>query len=211
DAVRAEVRGAVAALGAAVLFGLSAPVAKLLLADARPLLLSGLLYLGAGLGLLLLPIALPSLRSRRSETPLRRADLGLLVAIVAAGGVVGPLLLLTGLSRVSGLVASLVLNLEAPLTILLAVLVFGEHLGVREAGAAPVILLGVVLLSSGGESGESKLIGVAAIAAACLSWAVDNNLTQQLSLRDPVAVARTKSLGAGAVSLALALVLGQRL
>jgi len=194
-----------------VLFGLSAPLAKVLLADAKPLVLSGLLYLGAGVGLLLLPIALPRLRSRRSETPLRRADIGLLVAIIAAGGVVGPLLLLTGLSRISGLVGSLVLNLEAPFTVLLAVLVFGEHLGFREAAAATVILLGVLLLSSVGQGGESGLLGVASIAAACLSWAVDNNLTQRLSLRDPVAVARTKSLGAGAVSLMLALVLGERL
>src|SRR5207244_13064868 len=71
--------------------------------------------------------------------------------------------------------------------------------------------LGVVLLSAAGGGGESGRLGVAAIAAACLSWAVDNNLTQRLSLRDPVAVARTKSLGAGAASLVLALVLGERL
>src|SRR5262249_14272615 len=138
--MRAELKGAAAALGAAMLFGVSAPLAKVLLADARPLLLSGLLYLGAGLGLLL-SVALPALRSGRSETPLRRADVGLLIAIIASGGVLGPLLLLTGLSRVSGLVGSLVLNLEAPFTVLLAVLVFGEHLGRREAGAAAVILL----------------------------------------------------------------------
>jgi drug/metabolite transporter (DMT)-like permease len=208
--MRAEVKGAAAALGAAVLFGLSAPLAKLLVADLRPLLLSGLLYLGAGLGLLVLPTAFPGLRSRRSEAPLRRADVGLLVAIIVAGGIVGPLLLLTGLSRVSGLVGSLVLNLEAPITILLAVLVFGEHLGFREAGAAAVILLGVVLLSPAREDGVSNVIGVAAIAGACLSWALDNNLTQRLSLKDPVALARTKALGAGTVSLALALVLGER-
>jgi drug/metabolite transporter (DMT)-like permease len=208
-----ELKGTAAALGAAVLFGLSAPLAKLLLADAQPLLLSGLLYLGAGVGLLLLPMASSGIRStrRRSETPLRRADAGLLVAIVGAGGVLGPLLLLTGLSRVSGLVGSLVLNLEAPFTVLLAVLVFGEHLGFREAGAVVVIFLGVVLLSSPSEGGASDLVGVAAIAGACLSWALDNNLTQRLSLRDPVAVARTKGLGAGAASLMLALVLGERL
>lgn len=211
DAMRADVKGAAAALGAAVLFGLSAPLAKLLLADTRPLCLAGLLYLGAGLGLVLLSIVFPRLRSRSSETPLRRADIGLLVSIIAAGGVLGPLLMLTGLSRVSGLVGSLALNLEAPFTILLAVLVFREHLSLRAAGAAAVILLGVAILSSGGGGSASDVLGVAAIAGACLSWAVDNNLTQRLSLRDPLAVARTKSLGAGAASLALALTLGERL
>ena len=209
--MRADLKGAAAALGAAVLFGLSAPLAKLLLADARPLCLGGLLYLGAGLGLLLLSIVFPRLRSRSSEAPLRRADIGLLVPIIAAGGVLGPLLMLTGLSRVSGLVGSLALNLEAPFTILLAVLVFREHLSLRAAGAAAVVLLGVALLSSGHGGSAGDVLGIVAIAGACLSWAVDNNLTQRLSLRDPLAVARTKSLGAGAASLALAMTLGERL
>lgn len=49
------------------------------------------------------------------------------------------------------------------------------------------------------------------IAAACLAWAVDNNLSQRLSLRDPVAVARLKGLGAGACTLGLAAALGEPL
>jgi drug/metabolite transporter (DMT)-like permease len=43
-----------AALGAAVLFGLSTPLAKLLTGQASPLLLAGLLYTGSGIGLTLL-------------------------------------------------------------------------------------------------------------------------------------------------------------
>jgi hypothetical protein len=38
------------ALLAAVLFGLSAPIAKLLLGDLSPQLLAGLLYIGSGIG-----------------------------------------------------------------------------------------------------------------------------------------------------------------
>jgi len=194
-----------------MLFGVGAPLAKLLLADVRPLVLSALLYLGAGIGLVLLPAVVPGRRARRPETPLRRADVGPLVAIIAAGGVLGPLLLLTGLARVSGLVGSLVLNLEAPLTILLAVAFFGEHFGRREAAGAAVVVAGVVLLSSSPGRGTTDVAGILAIGAACLCWAVDNNLTQGLSLRDPIAVARTKSLGAGTASLVLALALGERL
>ena len=43
-----------AALGAAVLFGFSTPLAKLLTGQASPLLLAGLLYTGSGIGLTLL-------------------------------------------------------------------------------------------------------------------------------------------------------------
>jgi hypothetical protein len=48
-------------------------------------------------------------------------------------------------------------------------------------------------------------IGVLEITGACLSWGIDNNLTQRVSLRDPVAVARTKTLAAGSCVLAIAL------
>lgn len=44
-------RGVLAGLLAAVLFGLSAPVAKVLLGSVSPLLLAGLLYAGAVFGL----------------------------------------------------------------------------------------------------------------------------------------------------------------
>jgi uncharacterized membrane protein len=48
-------------------------------------------------------------------------------------------------------------------------------------------------------------IGALEIAGACLSWGIDNNLTQRVSLRDPVAVARIKTLAAGSCVLAIAL------
>jgi drug/metabolite transporter (DMT)-like permease len=45
-------KGASSAIIAACLFGLSAPASKLLLDKISPIFLAGLLYLGAGLGLL---------------------------------------------------------------------------------------------------------------------------------------------------------------
>src|SRR5512144_265919 len=102
-------RATTAGLVAAVLFGASTPVAKLLVPGTGALMLAGLLYVGAGLG-----VTLASLR-RREEAPLRREDLRTLLVMIVAGGVVGPVLLVLGLARVSGVAASLLLNLEAPL------------------------------------------------------------------------------------------------
>jgi drug/metabolite transporter (DMT)-like permease len=48
---------------------------------------------------------------------------------VLSGAVVGPVLLLLGLHQLSAVVASLLLNLEAPFTILLAVWFFRDHVG----------------------------------------------------------------------------------
>lgn len=200
-------RGAVAGLGAAVLFGLSTPVAKRLLPSTGPFLLAGLLYLGAGLGLAL---AAPFRRAGR-ESQLRREDLATLAGMVVAGGIAGPLLLLLGLARLPGARVSLLLNLEAPFTIGLAVLVFGESLSRRELLGAAVIVAGGAALTAGAGGGSPQLWSGLAVAGACGAWALDNNLGQRLSLRDPVAVTRVKALAAGAVNVGLALALGEHL
>lgn len=199
-------RGAAAGLGSAVLFGLSTPVAKWLLPSTGPFLLAGLLYLGAGLGLALVA---PFRRSGR-EAGLRRQDLPTLAGMVLAGGIAAPVLLLTGLARLPAAQASLLLNLEAPLTIGLAVLVFGEALSRRELLGALVIVAGGAALGAGPGAGSPQWLGALAVAGACAGWALDNNLGQRLSLRDPVAVTRVKALAAGSVNVALALWLGER-
>ncbi|MGH7231553.1 MAG: DMT family transporter, partial [Nitrospiraceae bacterium] len=128
--------------------------------------------------------------------------------ILLTGGILGPVLLLVGLQRLSAVVGSLLLNLEAPFTILLAVGFFREHLGRREAGAILLILLGAGVMSYEPGALHFDWVGAGAIAAACMSWAIDNNLTQRLSLRDPIAIVRVKTLGAGACILSVAMALG---
>src|SRR3989441_1374641 len=198
-----RLRGAVLGLGSALLFGLGAPVSKLLLPRTQPLTLAALLYFGAG-------AAFVVARARRGEAPLTRADAPVLAAAVIAGAALGPVLMLWGLARVSGLAGSLLLNLEAPFTIALAVLAFGEHLSRREALAAAVIVAGAALLGARGDWSGSG-VGAAAIALACACWALDNNLAARLAVKDPVRVLRIKALCAGALNLALSFALGQSL
>jgi drug/metabolite transporter (DMT)-like permease len=117
--------------------------------------------------------------------------------------------MLFGLQRLSGVLGSLLLNLEAPFTILLAVTIFREHLGRNEVMGAAAIFLAAATLSYHPGVIRAEILGIVAMVAACLSWAIDNNLTQRLSLRDPVAVTRIKTLGAGACTLTLALMVGE--
>lgn len=196
-----QARGAAFGLGAAALFGLSAPLAKVLLGGVSPVLLAGLLYLGAAAGLWLLRALRPSTREAR----LVRADLPRLAGVVLAGGVLGPVLMLWGLQRVTALTGSLLLNLEAPFTVLLAVGLFREHLGRTAAGAAGFILAGALVLKLEPGALGADTAGAALIAGACLCWALDNNLTQRLSLRDPFAIVRVKTLAAGVANTALGL------
>jgi len=199
--------GALYGLAAAALFGLSAPIAKRLLSDVSPQVLAGLLYLGAGLGLSAWRVARPVTQ----EAKLQRSDLRALAGVVVCGGVLGPLLMLIGLSRTTAVVGSLLLNLEGPFTMALAVVVFREHLGRYGMLAGGLIVAGACILGVARGSIQLDGLGMLAIAAACAAWAVDNNLTQRLSLRDPFAVVRIKSLSAGTFNLLLGLAFGGKL
>ena len=188
---------------AAVSFGVSAPFAQRLLAHVDAQLLAGLLYLGAGL---VLVVAGPT--RRRHETPVRRTDRSRLAAVVVAGGVVAPVLLLTGLERVSAMAGSLALNLEAPFTAVLAVWVFGEYLSRRSWLAGLIIVAGATVLGLAPGPMSNDPIGLALIALACVAWAIDNNLTQRLTVRDPIVIVRTKAFGAAIANVSIALLRG---
>ena len=198
--------GALFGLAAALLFGMSAPAAKALLPQSSPLALASLLYLGAAAALVLAKTLRPG--SREKESGLSRSDVPSLLGVILSGGMLGPVLMLVGLERVSALSGSLLLNLEAPLTILIAVSIFGEHLGRREALAVAAISAGGLVLTEEAGVLSGSALGVAALVGACLCWAFDNNLTQRLSLRDPLSVVQVKTIGAGLGNLALAVVLG---
>jgi drug/metabolite transporter (DMT)-like permease len=198
-------RGVWFGLAAALTFAIAAPVAKHLEASvASAQLLAGLLYLGAFAAL----SAARAVRGPTHETRLQRGDVPALAGLVASGGVVAPVLLLIGLQRLSGAQGSLLLNLEGPFTVAVAVLVAGEYLDRRTGAGAAAIFAGGVLLSWAAPAGHTSAIGALCVAGACLMWAVDNNLTQRLTLRDPFAVVLVKTGTAGAINTGLAVALG---
>lgn len=200
---RALPAGVPAALGAALLFGAGTPLAKLLLASASPWLLAALLYLGSGLGLALL-------RALRGwpDARLARGDAPWLAGAIAAGGVVGPVLLMLGLAGMPASQASLLLNAEAVLTALLAWFVFRENVDRRVALGMLLIVAGGISLAWPGALGAVPWQPALLVLGACFAWAVDNNLTRKVSLADASWIAMVKGLAAGATNLALALALG---
>ena len=122
-----------------------------------------------------------------------------------AGGVVAPLLFTFGLRDTSGATASLLLNLETALTVLIAWFVFGEHRNARVVVGMALIVVACALLGSGGGFGGLDR-GALLIAAACLFWAIDNNLTRIVAANDAMLVA-AKGVVGGVVNVGLALAL----
>ncbi len=197
-------RAVLFALLSAALFGVSTPAAKALLAAVDPGVLAGLLYCGAGLGVALLrQFALRG--DKEAEAPLAQRDLPWLAGAIAAGGVAGPILLMFGLSRTEASTASLLLTLESVATALLAWFVFHENFDRRIALGMASIVAGSLVLSWPGALTLAGVLGPMAIAAACLAWGLDNNLTRKVSLADPLQIAGLKGLIAGPVNLLLGL------
>ena len=183
---------------AAVLFGASAPAASELAGEVDAFTLGGLLYVGAALAVL--PVTLrrpPTLQS------LRRGGSRLIVAVVV-GGAIAPVLLAAGLARTPAATASLLLNLELVATVLLAAVVFHEHIGTRVAlGTTLVVAGGAVLAWS---APPELRLGALLVIAACVCWAVDNCVTAELDELAPHHITMAKGLVAGVANLAIGLI-----
>jgi len=165
---------------------------------------AGLLYLGSGIGLGLLRLV--AKRGAR-EAPLRGTDWAWLGGAVVLGGIVAPVLLVNGLAISSAADTSLLLNLEGVATALLAWLAFREHTSPAMIVGTALVVLGAATLSWTGHPSAGELRGPLLIAAACLCWAIDNNLTRNVSGGDPYAIATIKGLVSGVVNMAIGLVL----
>jgi drug/metabolite transporter (DMT)-like permease len=198
--------GVTAALGAALLFGAGTPLAKLLLGNIGPWMLAALFYLGSGIGLTIYRVV-----TRSAPVKLPPGEAGWLASATIAGGVIGPVLLMVGLTGMSASSASLLLNAEGVFTALLAWVAFRENFDRRIALGMAAIAAGAILLSWPQDLSFSGIWPALSILGACFAWGIDNNLTRKVSLNDATWIASVKGLVAGIVNLALALTIGDHL
>ncbi|MFH1635608.1 MAG: DMT family transporter [Chloroflexota bacterium] len=200
------------AMLAALLFGASAPIAKLLLGEIEPISLAAFLYLGSGFGLLILRIFQRSGNNlERTEAPLKRTDIGWLAGAIIAGGIAAPIILLFGLRDTPGATASLLLTFEGVATTLIASMVFKESVGRRAWWAILVITTASILLSVNLNDEWGVSWGAMGILAACVLWGIDNNFTRNISAKNPTSIVILKGLVAGSFSLILTILLGNQM
>jgi len=147
-------------------------------------------------------------RRDAAEVPLGRKDLGWLASAIAAGGIIGPVLLMFGLAQTTASTASLLLSLEGVATALIAWFIFHENFDYRVMLGMACLVVGAMVLSWSGQPTLSSVLGPIAIIGACIAWGIDNNLTRKVSLSDPMHIVELKGLIAGPVSLILGIVAG---
>lgn len=169
-------------------------------------MLAGLLYLGSGLGLATMPLV-----RRTLSAQLATAEWPWLIGAVLSGGVVGPVLLMFGLSGMPASGASLLLNAEGVFTAPLAWFAFKENFDRRMALGMLAIVAGAPVLSWPGDAQFGAFWPSVAALGACLALGIDNNLTRRVSHADATCVAMVKGLAACSGNLVIALALGASL
>ena len=198
-------------LVSASLFGLSSPLAKLLLKNISPVPLAGLLYLGAFLGLFVYSLMTKSKSAVAEAGRLGKHDLPWLIGAVLAGGVIAPISQMIGLNLISGFSVSLLLNLEGVATAIIAILFFRENAGKKLWFALLCMTVAGVLLSWNPERSKFNIAGPLLILLAVVCCGIDNNLTRQISNKNPVQITYIKGLVGGLISILAALILGKPL
>jgi len=198
------------ALLAALFFGASAPISKLLLGDVPPVLMAAFLYLGSGTGISLVKLS-QRLTSNQKEAGIKSPDVKWLAGAILSGGILAPIILMISLKNTPASTASLLLNFEGVGTTLIALFFFGESISRRALAAIFAITLASIFLSTDFQSGFGFSLSALGVLLACFLWGLDNNLTRNISAKDPLTIVAWKGLVAGSFSLLLGLLLGQQL
>jgi drug/metabolite transporter (DMT)-like permease len=205
------------AIIASSLFGLSTPFSKLLTGYIHPVALAGLFYLGVFAGLSLYWLITQSIlkihgkNNEQAYSPLSGKDLIWLSGATISGGVLAPICLMLGLIQTSGFSASLLLNLEAVATALIAILIFRENAGKYAWLALLSMTIAGVFLTWDSTAGKFNTAGLVLIIIAMICWGIDNNLTRHISDKNPVQISVIKGLAAGSISIAISLIMGAKI
>lgn len=198
------------AILAAALYGISAPVAKVLLTKLSPYVMAAFLYLGAGLGMTLIKAVQKARRQAgtvRQEASIPRREWPYVVGMILLD-IAAPILLMLGLTQAAAGTAALLNNFEIVVTSILALLLFKEAVGRRMWLAIGLITVATVILSLSPGAELTWSPGALLILLACAAWGLENNCTRMLSLSDPIEIVMIKGFGSGIGALLVTVLTG---
>jgi drug/metabolite transporter (DMT)-like permease len=194
------------AVSAAALYGISAPISKLLLVEIPPTLMAALLYLGAGFGMLFVNALRLIRRKERIEAKMTKRELPAIIGMILLD-IAAPILLMLGLILTTAANASLLNNFEIAATTLIALFIFNEPVGRRMWIAIFLIMVSSIVLSVQDFGSLSFSPGSIFVLLATICWGLENNLTRLLSIKDPLQIVVVKGFGSGTGSLIITLIL----
>ncbi len=207
--MKTKATAAAFALLAAALYAINIPLSKQLLVHMGATMMAGLLYLGAGLGLLLVGAFGKLLGRPMVQEPLTKKELPYTVAMVVLD-IAAPILLLLGVARTNSANVSLLNNFEIVATTLIALFIFREAVSGQLFAAIGLVTLASMILGFEGAEGFTFNTGSLYVLGACVCWGFENNCTKMISSKSSVEIVIIKGCGSGLGSLVIALAMGQR-
>lgn len=201
-------RAAIFAVLAAGLYAVNIPVSKLILNGMGAATLAALLYLGAGIGLLLYSLARKAAGKEDKGQRLTKKELPYTVGMVLLD-IAAPILLMLGIARTNSANVSLLNNFEIVATSVIALAVFGEVVTKRLWFAIALVTVASVILSFEGQGAFEFNTGSLFVLGACVCWGFENNCTKMISGKSSVEIVTIKGCFSGLGSLIVALLLGE--
>lgn len=198
------------AILAAALYALNSPISKLLLSHVPSTIMAALLYLGAGIGLLIVRIISKHCGIKNTEQQLEKEDLPYTIGMVVLD-IAAPIFLMIGLSMTTAANASLLNNFEIVATSLIALLIFKEKISKRLWKAIILVTIASIILTFEDTSSLDFSFGSIFVLLACVCWGFENNCTRSISNKDPLQIVVVKGFGSGLGSLAIAYAIGEHL
>lgn len=196
-----------AAILAAVLYALNAPLSKMLLSKVPETMMAAWLYLGAGIGMSILWLIREKNNHKTTQLHITKKELPYTVGMVVLD-IMAPIFLMLGLARTTAANASLMNNFEIVATSIIAFVVFKEKLSKYLWYGIGFITFACMLLSIQGEGSLHFTLGSIFVLLACVCWGLENNCTRVLSEKDPLQIVIIKGFGSGIGSLLIAFAIG---
>jgi len=198
------------AILAAALYAINVPLSKLLLEHVGATMMAALLYLGAGLGLLVYRLTKKAFGTGEKQERLTEKELPYTVAMVVLD-ILAPIFLMLGIARTNSANVSLLNNFEIVATSLIALLIFKEKISKLLWTAIALVVAASVILSFEGAGAFVFNKGSMFVLAASICWGMENNCTNKISHKSAVEIVVIKGCFSGLGSLAIALVLGEKI
>lgn len=190
------------AILAAVLYATNIPFSKVLLQNIGPTLLAGFLYLGAGIGMLVLFL----INGKKNQDLLNKNDVPYAILMVLLD-IIAPITLMIGLTKVSAGNASLLNNFEIVATSIIALLIFKEKISLRAWIGIVLVSCSSFLLCYDDLSSFQFNEGSIYILVATLCWGLENNCTKKISDKNTYEIVAIKGIFSGLGSIIIGLIL----
>lgn len=194
------------AFGSAILFAICVPFAKKLGNYLPSVMMGGLLYLGAGFGLLITF----GLKKGKSDLSLTKKEIPYVIAMVILD-ILAIISLMLGISVTTGANAALLGNFELVATSLVAFLFFKENISSKLLIAVVLITLASIILTFEGVGSFVFNLGSILVLLSCICWGLENNCTRKLSVKDTRQITIIKGCFSGLGGLIISFLIGETL